>query len=275
MVLEELEAKTGDHKFIEGADRIHVYPVSEPDFEARQHEELRPFIDERWEDFVAERASRGLQTTNGTLVLTDSNQWEIKDRVLSVPVVNGGFKDWVTTRPAFRYADEKRPVEPVEDVKLHTVGVGALYIIDRRYLVLGNRYAREVGGEIDTPPAGFMKPEDVLTNKDPTVVAMEREAEEEVVLPSSILHRGAMKSNNWRNLTACFGLDTGFDAIRETFDIERDGSILTLKRKEPRASKYGEGGVYLHHLVELEDYVAEHASHFGERAALLLRRYFE
>ena len=271
--------KTGDHEFIPGAEIMRAgkgMPACMP-------EGYKHVITKRWKDFAAEKESRGQKAADGDLVCTAPKNWKnFESGVFYAGVFEGKFKPWVTTRPAFVYRNGKRP-KPIPGIDIYSVGTGALFFVrdsnTPQYLVFGGRHWREVGGEIDTPPAGFMKLAD-LNNPDPAIRAFDRESKEEIVEPNYAKEDGAMKSDYWRNLTACYEAGAGIKDIEKDFDLQEHGDIVVLRRKTPKTSKYGEEGLFMVPLGTLDRYVSEgldkHGDRrFGERAALLLKRYLE
>ena len=68
--------------------------------------------------------------------------------------------------------------------------------------------------------------------------------------------------------------------LEQVFDLQKQGNIVVLKRKTPKTSKYDEGGLFMVPVERLDSYVSDQIKRygpkrFGERAALLLDRYFE
>jgi len=153
-------------------------------------------------------------------------------------------------------------------------GLGFVTKGDDIYVVFGGRHKREVGGEIDMPPAGFLKPEDLWYDA-PCNQGIIREAKEEVAEPKEIYRSGVIVSDFWRNLTACYDVYIKWGNIEKKFELKDDGELVVLKRKKPKPGKYGEDGLFLCYSGHLKDYVEENADRFGERAALLLRKYLE
>ncbi len=280
----------GDHDFIPGAERMIIENAGSPDLE-KMYGNLKRRIESRWNDWKAERGNRGLEAIDGDLVLTRYGLCEQEDGKLYVPAFKGKFRPWVTTRPAFKWSDgrEGEPLEgadmPAPD--LYTLGTGALcFVTDGmyRYLVLGKRHTREVGGQenvvYDTIPAGFMKLSD-LGADEPDVTAMERESREEFTEPDSYAQSGVMISDYWRNLTGCFDTLVNMKSLREKAEIEQEdaaGMILGVRwneqAKSKAKSKYEGDGIVLIPEYNLGRFVSENTKRFGERAALLLKRYF-
>jgi len=266
----------GDHEFIPEAMVMRVIPKRKLEIPET------PEIEARWKDFVAEKKSRGLQAKDGDLVVTRLDSCRQKDIIYEVGAFFGKFKPWVTTRPAFTYSSGVRP-GAVKGFDIYSLGTGGLFFVedsgDPKYMLFGSRHWREVGGEIDTVPAGFLKTAD-LSDIDPALTGFRREAREEIIEPETFLESGVMKSDYWRNLTAIYDTGTEMKNIEQAFDLQEEGDIVILKRETPRVSKYGEEGLFMVPLGTLDRYVSENLEkygdrRFGERAALLLKRYFE
>jgi len=270
----------GDHEFIPCAEMMRVgkgKPACIP-------EGYKHVITKRWKDFAAEKESRGLKAVDGDIVCTTPGNWKkFESGVFYAGVFDGKFKPWVTTRPAFIYSNGKQP-KPIEGIDIYSVGTGALlFARDSRvpkYLVFGGRHWREVGGEIDTLPAGFLKVDD-FNYLDPVLTGFRREAREEVMEPDNFSESGVMKSDYWRNITAIYDASVEVEDLeKHLFDLQEEGGIVILKRKTPKSSKYGEEGLFMVPLGTLDRYVSENLEKygdrkFGERASLLLKRYFE
>jgi len=266
----------GDHRFIptvENIENIRCFKVHPPTLSTEKYSEE---IEKRWDDFVEERKSRGLDSKDGDIVCTfyDKSFIDISNNLI-LPLFEYKFKPWVTTRPAFKWASDEES-ESITFPEIYTLGAGGLAFVEdnsEKYMVFGSRHRREVGGEIDTPPAGFMKISDLCL--DFFVNNIIRESKEELVAPEKAILNGAMISDYWRNLTACYDLELKMDELLEKFDISEDGEMLVARRKDGKATKYGEDGIFFYPLGKLDSYVTDNAKRFGERAALLLTRYFE
>jgi hypothetical protein len=269
----------GDHEFIPGAEIMWV-GKGKPDHIPEGYKHV---ITKRWKDFVAEKESRKLKAVDGDLVCTTPKKWrKFESGVFHVGVFEGKFKPWVTTRPAFVYSNGKHP-KPIPGIDIYSVGTGALFFVRDsnipEYLVFGGRHWREVGGEIDTLPAGFLKLSD-LQYPDRLIHGLDRESKEEIVEPNYVKEDGVMKTDYWRNLTACYEAGAEIKDIEKGFDLQEQKDLIVLKRKIPKASKYGEEGLFMVPLGTLDRYVSENLEKhgnrkIGERASLLLKKYFE
>ncbi len=263
-----------DHEFIPNAVRLAIKNVESP----VKLSYTNPEIEKRWEDFCGEKRSRDDSARDGDLVLTGPGTWRTSLGILNVKAFHGKFKPWVTSRPAYTDSNGKRP-GPVEGYNYYSVGTGGMLFVGERlnpkYLMLGSRHWREVGGEIDLPPAGFLKLDD-LGAEDPLLAGYLRESREEVVEPDSLpRHAGVTKTDNWRNLTMCYEAFVGIGGIEKAFDLEEhEGGLVVLKRKAPKKSKYREEGLFMYPEGKLDSYVSDQSAKgrkFGERASLLLK----
>jgi hypothetical protein len=275
----------GDHRFVPKAESMSVRKEEPLYFGAGRN--TKRLIERRWDDFAAEKESRGLESRDRDIVLTRYGECVLDRGNLHVPAFTGKFSSWVTTRPAFRwwhrgrYTDGQR-AKPVEESDLYSVGIGALCFVndeDTGYLVIGESHKREVGGQgrvvYDTLPAGFMEPPEMEDPKDPAIPvfrALDRELEEEFIDSDFSATSGVMISDYWRNLTACFYSIVEMHMLRESADLEQEGDVFRVKWKQPRETKYGKTFLIPHY--HLGGFVSENARKFGERGALLLNRYF-
>jgi len=260
------ELKSAHHRFYPTAKKISLQPYTGALWLSKNAKEE---VDKRWENFVSEKSSTGVNVEDKYLVCTDF--WGgSRDNTLQVFYFQEAFKNFVTSNPAFTYSDGMQSNEISGVKKFYSVGACGLCHIDGSYMLLGIR----CDGRIDTVPAGFLQISD-LKEVDPVVYAFRREGKRNSVEPDSVKEHGVIISDYWRNLSACFEGITEIKKIKEDFNLEYDrkGKFTYLKRKHPKETKYR--SLFLCPEEKLEDYASKNLELLGDRTKAILGRYFE